>query len=67
MKNPKTLTHGQLAEIVRILQELLYWNPKTGQFDCDREWDAGDICQEIAALLEENDLIPTLPDNGRVS
>jgi hypothetical protein len=58
MKNPIELSRDQLVHIVRLIQEILYMDPHTGQFDCDREWSAADVCQEVAELLERYDLLP---------
>jgi hypothetical protein len=58
MKNPQDLSHAQLVQIVRLIQDVLYQDPETGQFDCDREWNAADVCQATAASLEEYDLLP---------
>jgi hypothetical protein len=58
MKTPQDLSHDQLVQIVRLIQDFLYQDPETGQFDCDREWNAADVCQAIATSLEEYDLLP---------
>ena len=65
MKNPHDLTHDQLAQIVSLIQEILYQDPHTGHFDCDREWSGADVCQDLSALLDRYDLLPRSTSDER--
>lgn len=59
MKNPEFLTREQLVEIVQVIQEIMYLDPHSGKFDCDREWSSTDVCQDIALLLDQFELLPS--------
>jgi len=59
MKNPEFLTREQLVEIVQVIQEIMYLDPHSGKFDCDREWSGTDVCQDIALLLDRFERLPS--------
>ena len=61
MRNPSSLTHDELAQFANAVQSLLYldmqnerefWNP-------DKEWDAADLLDELALVMQRYNLVPT--------
>jgi hypothetical protein len=61
MRPAQELSPAELATIVNSLQQMLYldfddrnqpvWNP-------DKSWNGADICDQLARLLADHDLIP---------
>ena len=61
MRKVSDLAREQLVEIVEAIQSFLYldcddqgtefWNP-------DKDWSGADVCEHVAELLSQHDLIP---------
>ena len=61
MRKVSDLDHEQLVQIVESIQGFLYldldnrgtefWNP-------DKEWSGADVCEHVAGLLGQHDLVP---------
>lgn len=61
MKAVKHLSHEELIKIVQTARDLLYLRAGTGTievYDPDSEWSGADICEALAGLLNEYELIP---------
>lgn len=70
MKDPASLTHAQLVEIVRVAQDLLFLaddgsigvgeakHPHDWKYDPDKECDCADACAILTESLERHGLMP---------
>ena len=67
MKNPASLLHDQLAEIVTDMVQMLYGteqNDGSWTYAADKEWSGGDVCEAAAGLLDRFGLLPQVEGSG---
>jgi len=67
MKNPAKLSHGELAEIATRMLQILYGKEHqdgSWTYAADKEWCGGDICQDVAGLLERHGVMPEAVGHG---
>lgn len=58
---PKHLDSDRLEVIVEAIQQRMYLDePEKGRYvwNPDKEWDGADLCQDIAAILHQYELVP---------
>ena len=56
MRDPSTLSNETLAEVIRDIQDALYW--VGGEYDANHEWECADVLDEVAAILRDAGLTP---------
>jgi len=63
MKDPATLSHAKLAEIVRDLQDSLYLDGNS--YSDEKDWSGSDVCDQAAWMLNKHGLRPTTDGEPR--
>lgn len=67
MKNPASLSHAELLEIVTGMAQILYGieqDDGSWTYAADKEWCGGDVCEASAGLLDRFGLLPEAEDQG---
>jgi len=62
MRNPKNLTHAELADLVARIQDWMYLDivADADAYNPEKAWDTSDIAMHISELLAEYGLVPAV-------
>ena len=52
------LKRAELERIADTVQECLYFDRNSGEFDPAHEWSGADVCEALASLLDELGMVP---------
>jgi len=58
MKEPHDLSRAELERIADAVQRCLYFDENTGEFDPGHEWSGADVCEALAFVLSDLEMVP---------